>query len=86
MRLDKYLQISRLIRRRSLANAFCDGGHVRLNGRTAKAAAAVAPGDEIRLDFGHRAVRVRVLAVPEHPPGKAGAATLYVELPEDGQP
>jgi ribosomal 50S subunit-recycling heat shock protein len=87
MRLDKYLQVSRLIKRRALANAFCDGGHVQINDRPAKAASAVAAGDVLRLDFGHRVVRVRVLAVPERPQqGKAAAAELYAELPADGAP
>jgi ribosomal 50S subunit-recycling heat shock protein len=87
MRLDKFLQLSRLIRRRALANAFCDGGHVRINDRPAKAASPVAAGDVLRLDFGHRVLRVRVLAVPERPPqGRGTAPTLYVEIPEDGEP
>jgi ribosomal 50S subunit-recycling heat shock protein len=78
MRLDKFLQLSRLIKRRALANAFCDGGHVQVNGRPAKAATAVAPGDVLRLDFGQRVRTVRVLAVPERP-GPA-AEPLYEEL------
>ncbi|HVB10090.1 MAG TPA: RNA-binding S4 domain-containing protein [Bacillota bacterium] len=81
MRLDKYLQVSRLIKRRALANAFCDGGHVDINGRPAKAASAVAEGDVLELDFGHRKVRVRVLLVPERPQqGKAAASALYEEM------
>ncbi len=87
IRLDKYLQISRLIKRRALANAFCDGGHVEVNGRQARASTAVAVGDVLRLDFGHRVVAVRVLAVPERPQqGRAAAADLYTEISEPTAP
>lgn len=87
MRLDKYLQVSRLIKRRALANAFCDGGHVQVNGRQARASTAVAAGDVLRLDFSHRVITVRVLAVPDRPQqGRAAAAELYAEIAEEGPP
>ena len=58
MRLDKYLKVSRLIKRRTVANEACDGGRVMLNGKVAKAGAEVKPGDVIELSFGQRSLRV----------------------------
>lgn len=65
MRLDKYLKVSRLIKRRTVANEACDAGRVLLNGRTAKASAEVKPGDVIEIGFGTRTVKVEVAAVEE---------------------
>ena len=65
MRLDKYLKVSRLIKRRTVANEACDAGRVTVNGRTAKAGADIKPGDEIAIAFGDKTVRVRVLSVAE---------------------
>jgi ribosomal 50S subunit-recycling heat shock protein len=65
MRLDKYLKVSRLIKRRSVANEACDGGRVKINGKTAKASAEVKTGDEIVISFGNKEVKVRVLDVVE---------------------
>ena len=65
MRLDKYLKISRLIKRRTVANEACDAGRVLLNGRVARASAAVKAGDEIEIHFGTRIVKVEVLDVQE---------------------
>lgn len=65
MRLDKYLKVSRLIKRRSVANEACDGGRVMINGKTAKASAEVKTGDEIRISFGNKEVNVRVLDVAD---------------------
>ena len=65
MRLDKYLKVSRLIKRRTVANEACDAGRVSLNGNVAKASANVKAGDEIEIRFGNRTVRVRVLKVAE---------------------
>ena len=79
MRLDKYLKISRLIKRRTVANEACDGGRVSVNGRVAKASAEVRPGDELEIRFGTRTLRVQVLDVPEHA-GKDEAAALYREI------
>jgi ribosomal 50S subunit-recycling heat shock protein len=67
VRLDKFLQVSRLVRRRTLAHALCHAGRVAVNGRAAGAAAAVAVGDVITLEYGARRVRARVRAVPERP-------------------
>ena len=66
MRLDKYLKISRLIKRRTVANEACDNGRVTLNGRIARASAEVKPGDIIGISFGNRQTRVEVLAVQEN--------------------
>ena len=61
MRLDKFLKVSRLIKRRTVANEACDAGRVLINGRTAKASAAVKAGDVIEIQFGTKAVKVEVL-------------------------
>ena len=65
MRLDKYLKVSRLIKRRTVAREACDQGRVSLNGRTAKAGAGVKPGDIIEIAFGTRTVRAEILDVSE---------------------
>ncbi len=65
MRLDKYLKVARLIKRRSVANEACDAGRVLLNGRAARASQAVKPGDVIEIQFGARTVRAEVLSVQE---------------------
>ena len=76
MRLDKYLKVSRLIKRRTVANEACRGGRVTVNGKTAKAGTNVKPGDEIRIQFGNREVAVEVLAVMDTVK-KDQAAELY---------
>ena len=81
MRLDKYLKVARLIKRRTVANEACDASRIMVNGREAKASYQVKVGDIVGLAFGSRTVRVEVLAVPEHA-AKADAALLYRELPE----
>lgn len=65
MRLDKYLKVSRLIKRRTVANEACDAGRVLINDRPAKASAQVKEGDVLEIQFGSRAVRVEVLNVQE---------------------
>ena len=65
MRLDKYLKVSRLIKRRTVANEACDAGRVLINGRAAKASANVKTGVIIEIQFGTSAVRVEVLDVQE---------------------
>lgn len=79
MRLDKYLKVARLIKRRTVANDACDGDRVTVNGRDAKASYHVKIGDEIAIAFGSRTLKVRVLAVPEHV-SKAEATMLYEEI------
>lgn len=65
MRLDKFLKVSRLIKRRTIANEACDAGRVFVNGKVAKASASVKEGDEIEIQFGTKAVKVQVLDVQE---------------------
>ena len=65
MRLDKYLKVSRLIKRRTVANEACDAGRVILNGRAAKASAEVKAGDIIEIQFGTSSVKVEVVDVQE---------------------
>ena len=65
MRLDKYLKISRLIKRRTVANEDCDAGRVLVNGKTAKASVNVKVGDVIEIQFGTKSVKVEVLDVQE---------------------
>ena len=79
MRLDKYLKVSRLIKRRTVANEACDTDRVMVNGRPARASYEVKVGDTISIRFGERTLTVEVLAVQENA-GKADAAGLYREL------
>ena len=65
MRVDKYLKISRLIKRRTVANEACDAGRVLVNGKTAKASVNVKAGDVIEIQFGTKSVKVEVLDVQE---------------------
>ena len=65
MRLDKYLKVSRLIKRRTVANEACDSGRVSINGRPAKASAEVKQGDIITIGLGNKEVKVEVLDVQE---------------------
>ena len=65
MRLDKFLKVSRLIKRRTVANEACDAGRVLVNDKTAKASLNVKEGDVIEIQFGIRAVKVEVLDVQE---------------------
>ena len=76
MRLDKYLKVSRLIKRRTVANDACDTAHVQVNGRPAKASYDVKVGDVIEVTFGQRTLKLRVLDVREFT-AKADASSLY---------
>ena len=66
MRLDKFLKVSRLIKRRTVANEACDAGRVTVNGAVAKASVKVKPGDIIEIQFGTRNVKVEVLDIQEN--------------------
>lgn len=79
MRLDKYLKVTRIIKRRTVANEACDAAHVTVNGRPAKASYDVKTGDVLEITFGARVMRVRVLDVKETV-GKADASSLYEVL------
>ena len=76
MRLDKFLKVSRIIKRRTVANEACDASHVSVNGRPAKASYDVKVGDEIAISFGARMVRVRVRALLESTK-KADAVEMF---------
>ena len=79
MRLDKYLKVSRLIKRRTVANEACDTGRVEVNGKIARASYDVKEGDKIIVRFGERALSVEVVSVQETA-GKAEASALYREI------
>ena len=79
MRLDKWLKVSRLIKRRTVANEACDNQRVSANGRIVRASYDVKVGDVLELRFGEKTVKVEVLTVAEHI-GKADAAAMYREL------
>ena len=79
MRLDKFLKVSRLIKRRTVANEACDNGLVTVNGKPARASYEVKVGDEISLRFGARTLTVEVLAVEENV-RQADAAALYRQV------
>ena len=76
MRLDKFLKVSRIIKRRTVANEACDAEHVAVNGKRAKASYDVKEGDVIAITFGQRTLKARVLNVKEFTT-KADASTLY---------
>lgn len=79
MRLDKYLKISRIIKRRTVACEACEQGKVSLNGKIAKPSATVKIGDTIEITFGEKQMRLRVEAVPEHAL-KEDAQSMYTVL------
>lgn len=76
MRLDKFLKVSRIIKRRTVANEACDSSHVTVNGRPAKASYDVKPGDLIEIHYGERTAAFRVCDVREHA-GKNDACEMY---------
>ena len=76
MRLDKYLKVSRLIKRRTVANEACDGGRITANGRVVKASYDVKIGDILEITFGNRTVKIKVTDVKETVK-KDDAQTLY---------
>ncbi|MCI6935108.1 MAG: RNA-binding S4 domain-containing protein [Clostridiales bacterium] len=79
MRLDKFLKVSRLIKRRTVANEACDNGRISVNGRVVKASYDVKVGDRIEISMGVRAVAVEVLAVSDNV-RKDDAAGMYKEI------
>ena len=79
MRLDKYLKVSRLIKRRTVANEACDNGRISVNGRVVKASYEVKPGDRIDISMGARVVSVEVVQVAETV-RKDDAAAMYKEV------
>ena len=83
MRLDKYLKVSRLIKRRTVANEACDNERVTVNGRVARASYDVKVGDVIAIRFGQKTLCVEVLAVTDNV-GKDDAAAMYREVSAPG--
>ena len=79
MRLDKFLKVSRLIKRRTVANEACDNGRICVNGRVVKASYDVKVGDRIEISMGARTVAVEVLAVSDNV-RKDDAAGMYKEI------
>ena len=79
MRLDKYLKVSRLIKRRAIANEACDGDRVSVNGKVAKASYIVKPGDVLEIRLGQRSLKVEVVSINEHAL-KSDAPAMYKEL------
>lgn len=79
MRLDKYLKVSRLIKRRTVANEACDGERVSVNGRQVKASYQVKVGDVIEVAFGQRTLKVEVTEICENA-NKANAPAMYKEI------
>ena len=79
MRLDKYLKVSRLIKRRTVANEACDNGRISVNGRVVKASYEVKPGDKIEIGLGTRTLAVEVVQVAEAV-RKDDASAMYKEI------
>ena len=76
MRVDKYLKVARLIKRRTVAHDACEESRIFVNGKEAKPGKDIRPGDEIRIVFGSSEVKVRVLSTPDHVT-KEDAASLF---------
>ena len=79
MRIDKFLKVSRLIKRRTIAKEACDKERIMINGKTAKPGSEVKPGDIIEIHFGQRTLKAEVLSISEHAT-KASAPAMYREL------
>ncbi|MEG0979431.1 MAG: RNA-binding S4 domain-containing protein [Oscillospiraceae bacterium] len=76
MRLDKYLKVSRLVKRRTIANELCDAKHIDVNGKTARASYEVKEGDIIEITMGQNKIKAQVITVSEHAT-KSDAALMY---------
>lgn len=79
MRLDKYLKISRIIKRRTVANEVCDAKHVTVNGKVARASYDVKVGDVIEIRFGEKTTKYKVLSVSEYAT-KEQASSMFKEI------
>ena len=79
MRLDKYLKVSRIIKRRTIANEVCDAGKVSVGGRVVKASYDVKEGDILEITFGEKTTKYKVLTVIEHAT-KQTASEMYIEV------
>lgn len=85
MRLDKYLKVSRIIKRRTVANDACDAGRVLVNGKPARASYDVKAGDILELQLGSRSVKAQVVSVNEYAT-KDSAADMYKILSDEAAP
>ncbi|MGE5628196.1 MAG: RNA-binding S4 domain-containing protein [Solirubrobacterales bacterium] len=84
MRLDKYLKVSRIIKRRTVAKEACDGGRVSINGKTAKAGTEVKEGDIIEIRFASKILQAKIVNIMEHVKKEnAGAMYLIISGEED---
>ncbi len=79
MRVDKFLKVARLIKRRTVAHDACEESRIFVNGKEAKPGKDIKPGDEVRIVFGNSEVKVRVLSTPDHVT-KDDASSLYEVL------
>ncbi|MBO4367997.1 MAG: RNA-binding S4 domain-containing protein [Clostridia bacterium] len=82
MRLDKFLKVSRIIKRRSVANDACDTGHVTVNGKEAKPGTAVKPGDILMIRFGEHSTKYEILSVNDHV-SKDASSDMYRAILEE---
>ncbi|MBO8137018.1 MAG: RNA-binding S4 domain-containing protein [Desulfotomaculum sp.] len=85
MRLDKFLKVSRIIKRRPVAKEVCESGKVKLNNRVAKAGSSVKPGDVLEIEMGRKTLKIKILTVKETVPARE-AVTLYEVLEEVNYP
>ena len=81
MRIDKFLKVSRIIKRRTVANEACDASHISVNGKRVKASYDVKVGDILEITFGQRTLKIRVLEVKDSV-AKADAADMYEVIEE----
>jgi len=84
MRIDKFLKVSRIVKRRTVAKEICGAGRVRLNGRPAKAGSELSVGDKLEVVYGPRLLEVEIKELRENVPAKE-AVTLYTVLREERQ-
>ncbi|KAB2953044.1 RNA-binding S4 domain-containing protein [Heliorestis acidaminivorans] len=82
MRIDKFLKVSRIIKRRTLAKEVCEGGRIQVNGRPAKAGTEVKPGDRVSIRFPRKLLEIEINTIKENA-SVAEAPTLYVILKEE---
>ncbi len=82
MRLDKFLKVSRLVKRRPVANELCDSGAVKINDKTAKASTVVCVGQTLTLRFGNRTIVAKILEIPERAVPAQLASSLYELISE----
>lgn len=82
LRIDKFLKVSRIIKRRTVARGACDDGRVRVNGHVAKPGREVEPEDRVEVEFGNRILEIEILQTPSHVPA-AKAQETYRVIRED---